>query len=175
MGKRYGRRYSNPIDALFARFEWDGECRLWTGGVTDHGYGVIWIDGKFVPTHRYAYSLAYGDPGPDFDIDHYVCHNVRCFTVEHLRAVSTTVNTQNLAGAHRDSKSGIRGVYWNTRRGKWLVDIRTHGLRFTRGFDSIDEAERVAVKTRREMMPLSEMDNPDSDFVRKYMKKVMAQ
>jgi hypothetical protein len=79
-------------------------CWVWTGYVTDEGYGrFIWPGGSLA--HRFSYALTYGPIADGADVDH-MCHNVapdcvdskaclhrRCVNPEHLRAIP--------AGKHR--------------------------------------------------------------------------
>lgn len=69
-----------------------------------------------------------------------------------LRVCSHTENMQNRKGAHKNSKSGIRGVYWDNRKAKWRVEVRAHKTRHYLGdYDDIEEAARVAAEARTQL------------------------
>src|SRR5690606_21541386 len=60
------RRYATPEEAFEARTEplaWSG-CLVWTGHLNHAGYGRLWVDGRMVLAHRYAWEQENG-PIPD--------------------------------------------------------------------------------------------------------------
>lgn len=75
----------------------EGECWLWTGAITPHGYGVFSIGPKSAPrsivAHRVAYEVLVG-PIPDGAVLDHVCGNRACCRPEHLEPVTHAVNTQ---------------------------------------------------------------------------------
>ena len=76
-----------------------------------------------------------------------------------LRIATSAQNHQNRHGADRDSKSGVRGVHWEERTGRWRAQARLNGRFYWLGrHDTIEEAEAAAAAFRREHMPFSEMD-----------------
>ena len=80
-----------------------------------------------------------------------------------LRIATTSENAQNLAGAFRTSRSGVRGVTWHPQAGggKWRAKAVLNRKQYHLGlFDTIEEAEAAVIAWRREHMPFSEMDKP---------------
>jgi hypothetical protein len=87
-----------------------GGCWIYTGTISDQGYGRARIGGSRVLAHRAAYSLTYG-PIPDgLQIDH-TCHTEstdcpggptcihrRCFNPSHLEAVTPRENALRSLG-----------------------------------------------------------------------------
>lgn len=83
-----------------------GDCLLYTGYITNKGYGQISVDGIQKLAHRAIYELTVG-PIPDgMDLDH-TCHNEdascmggddcihrRCINTEHLEPVTGAENTR---------------------------------------------------------------------------------
>lgn len=65
-------------------------CWLWTGGLAA-GYGLFWLDGKQVKTHRFAYELLVG-PIPDGLVLDHLCRVPACCNPAHLEPVSQRVN-----------------------------------------------------------------------------------
>lgn len=67
-----------------------GECWEWTGCKESRGYGMIWMDGRMINAHRYAYFLANGHyPEP---VGRHTCDNPSCVRFDHI-----------LEGTHKDN------------------------------------------------------------------------
>ena len=94
--------------------------------------------------HRFVLSAM---PGTEVDhINHDTLDNRR----ENLRIVTKSQNQQNIAGAHRDSKSGARNVYWDARRKLWNVQVCLNYERTCFGaFKDLEDAKRVALAGRK--------------------------
>lgn len=76
---------------FWRRVDTSGECWLWTGGTTTHGYGQMSVDFRKVLVHRFAYELFRG-PIPDgLEIDH-LCHVRNCVRWDHMEAVDHATN-----------------------------------------------------------------------------------
>lgn len=58
-------------------------CLEWTGSVNASGYGRVYVDGKLVYTHRYAYEQAKGEI-PAGSVIRHTCDNRRCCNPDHL-------------------------------------------------------------------------------------------
>jgi hypothetical protein len=67
-------------------------CWIWSGAVTSHGYGVLWLDGRSRVAHRVSYELHVGLIPDGYEVDH-LCRATRCVRPEHLEAVTNEVNT----------------------------------------------------------------------------------
>lgn len=68
-----------------------------------------------------------------------------------LRYVEPTINQRNRGGAARNSKSGILGVSWQSRRQRWRAQIRADGRKIDLGsFATIEEANaaRLAAEAK---------------------------
>lgn len=73
-----------------------------------------------------------------------------------LRAATRSENHQNRAGAQRNSKSGMRGVCWSSRKRKWQALIKVGNKRKHLGyFGTIRDAEIAVKEARRIYMPFS--------------------
>lgn len=144
------RKYDTWQEALEKRVRRDGDCLTWTGGVNQHGYGRTSVGGmRLRVVHHLAWELVHG-PVPDgLEVDH-VCFNRACINVEHLRTVTRSENTRHRRGAQPNSKSGVRNVH--ARHGRWVVRLKSKGVHHEFGiYDTIAEAEQVAIRARREM------------------------
>lgn len=110
------------------------------GWETKQGYIRMASGGKEIQAHRLAHLMMTGNDVPDgMDIDH--INGIRsdnrwC----NLRVVTRTQNLMNSA-LRPDNRSGIKGVYWDSRRNLWQAEIKVAGKREHLGrFATIDEA-----------------------------------
>lgn len=79
-----------------------GGCWLWTGALSDDGYGQFQLGCRRVIAHRFAYELCVG-PIPDgLHIDHVYANGCRyrnCVNPNHLEPVTPKENTRRLIAA----------------------------------------------------------------------------
>lgn len=88
------------------------------------GYVQICIDGHQYRAHRLAWLYVHGKwPTPEADHRNGVGSDNR---IENLRVATRSQNSCNGA-AHKDGRSGIKGVSWNVGREKWVAQIRATG------------------------------------------------
>lgn len=67
-----------------------------------------------------------------------------------LRICTRSENTRN-TGRRADNKSGFKGVFFETRAGRWRSEIRTNGkARYLGYFDSPEEAHQAYVAAAAE-------------------------
>src|SRR5699024_8802903 len=113
-------QYADPEESFEARTMPVTEtgCLLWTGGMSADGYGSMWVGGKDVGAHRYAWERANGPIPEGMYIDH-KCYTRACCNVAHLRLATHAENSRNRSGAYANNTSGYRGVFWSKRAGKW--------------------------------------------------------
>jgi len=158
---------------LFAKIKIDptdpNGCWLWMAATNSKGYGQIW-DGTFTPAgnrrmakaYRAVYEIYRGPIPAGKQLDH-TCHVRRCVNPEHLRPVTSKQNHENRAGARRGSRSGVRGVSWNSRRGKWRVAVGHNGRNHHGGyFDDLDDAAEAARALRNRLYTHNDADREDA-------------
>lgn len=160
------RTYGDPLvsarkpvaERLWARVDKSGDCWIWTGGTSDHGYGAIWNNGKVASAHRVAFELENG-PIPDgLFIDH-ICHNPPCVNPQHLRLATNKQNMENRSGADKGSRTGIRGVYWSTRNKSYQAAVQHDGKNYWLGYhDSLAAAEAIVTAKRNELFTHNDAD-----------------
>jgi hypothetical protein len=63
--------------------DFDGDCVVWTGGVSKQGYGLIYINQRAIFVHRLAWVLAHGDLPDGLMIRHRCPKFNRC-CISHL-------------------------------------------------------------------------------------------
>lgn len=138
---------------IWVKLDRSGDCWLWTGSCSAGGYGKTTYQGKYVYLHRLVYSLLVAPIEARAEVDH-LCHVKRCCRPEHLRVINHLGNTQNRKGAQRNSRSGVRNVFWEGHVKKWRVQMRVAGRNHNGGlFDSIEEADAAAKALRARLMP----------------------
>lgn len=140
--------HDNPEDAFLARTEplpWGG-CLIWTGAA-GAGYGQLRVNGRMMNAHRYAWERECG-PIPDgMVVDHRYHCSTLCCEMTHLRVVPNAVNVAHRAGANRNSRTGVRGVY--PRRGGFQVMARVGGVRRGGWHRTIEDAAAEAAEIYR--------------------------
>lgn len=78
-------------------------CWEWTGRTTEHGYGLLDVDGKSVLAHRFAWQLKNGPIPDDMHVCHH-CDNPRCVRTSHL-FIGT--HADNMADRDRKERGGV--------------------------------------------------------------------
>lgn len=164
-GKHYqrelkaGRTWPKPTfeQSFWAKVEKTGECWIWTASTT-RGYGVIRRDTKPFYAHRLSYEWARGPIPTGMYIDH-ICRNPLCVRPDHLRVTTNKENNENHNGPTRRSTSGIRGVTWNKRKGKWFAHVRHNGRQHSCGYHAdLAEAEKAVLAKRLELHTHNDLD-----------------
>lgn len=82
------------VDRFWSKvqFALDGSgCYLWIGSRTQSGHGLIRIDGRNVPAHRWAWEEWNGPIPAGLHIDH-LCRNPPCVNPDHLEPVTPHEN-----------------------------------------------------------------------------------
>lgn len=114
------------------------------GGRTFHLNGSphdiqIMIDGKWRKAHRLAWLWMTGE-WPEHLIDH-INRDGHDNRWANLRPATKSTNAQNRRGAAAHSKSGVRGVWWERSRRKWIAEIKIeNGKRIIQRFSTKEEA-----------------------------------
>jgi hypothetical protein len=154
-----GQTTQQRIDKFWSNINKSDEsgCWEWVAAKITAGYGTIQFEGKTQYAHRLMYRFTKGEIPKGMVIDH-SCRNRSCVNPEHLRAVTTMQNCENFE-AHKDSRSGIRGVCWAKRENKWSAEVMQDGIRYRLGnFRDIADAESAVIKKRLELFTFNEMD-----------------
>jgi hypothetical protein len=76
-------------------------CWLWLGALDGHGYGHMYINGRYAAAYRVGYELAKG-PIPDGMVIDHLCRTPICVNPDHLEAVTQSINLLRspLMGSH---------------------------------------------------------------------------
>lgn len=78
--------------------------------------------------------------------EHNTLDNRKCNLVN----VTLSENQQNRKGSREGSKSGIRGVSWDSRNQDWIVNVK--GKYYGR-FKDIEKAKKLAEEKIKQLMP----------------------
>ncbi|WP_085099933.1 HNH endonuclease [Mycobacterium paraense] len=139
-------------------------CWLWTGA-TIKGYGQFHFDGgRYVHRFSFARTFPMFWPGflEQFQIDHR-CHNKACVRPDHLRPVTNKQNQENYSGPQRNSRSGVRGVWWDKHHQKWCAKVVHNGKNNNVGyFTDLAEAEAAVIAKRNELHTYNDLDRVSS-------------
>lgn len=126
-------------------------CWLWTGARNNRGYGAICRDGRYVGAHRAAYELFVGPIPEGMQIDHR-CHVRNCVNPEHLRLATGSENKRFSSGPASNNSSGFRGVYFASRKGKYVAEVKHNGKSYYAGLhDTAAEAARARDELARRL------------------------
>ncbi len=130
-----------------ARKQWNakhaGKGCGWINGNGYHMLGYTTADGKkhTIKVHRLAWFIVH-NALPKHEIDH-LNRGRSDNHIGNLRDVPRAVNMRNLK-MRRDNTSGVTGVSWFKRLGKWEARARLNSKNIYLGlFDDISEAEAV--------------------------------
>lgn len=116
------------------------------GNTDSKGYTQIRLERRLVLAHRLAWAFVHGY-WPDHNIDH-IDRNPKNNSIFNLRACTHAQNHQN-TGIRSDNTSGVTGVSYVKRSGKWLAYINRDGVCYRLGlFESMADAvcARLAAK-----------------------------
>ena len=115
------------------------------GSLTNRGYLSTTIKSKFYLLHRLIFMMFHGYL-PAY-IDH-IDGNQSNNCIENLREATLQQNNYN-AKTRKNSKSGIKNVYWQKSTKKWGVALRTNKIyKYFGCFDDLELATLVATEAR---------------------------
>lgn len=152
------KRWGTPEERFTQRTKRQGTCLVWTGSVNSMGYGQMTVDRVKVCVHRYSYERSVGPIPEGMLIDHR-CHNKACVEPKHLRPVTPKQNIEHLRGAYSSSKTGVRGVHLDSRRGTYTAEVVHNYVKHNLGsYRTIAEAEAVVIAKRNELFTHNDYD-----------------
>ena len=108
------------------------------GSVGSHGYRQIGIDGRQYLAHRLIWLFIHG-AFPAFEIDHWDGDKTNN-RIANLREATRSQNKCNTR-LRSDNSSGIKGVIFDSARGRWAAQIGGgKGHQFLGRYDTREEA-----------------------------------
>lgn len=140
-------------------FTWrvDASARRKAGSVAGclapTGYVVLRIPGdRLHAAHRLAWLYVYGHM-PHADVDH-VDGRKANNAIGNLRLADQVLNQQNRKSARADNKTGLLGVCFDKRTGRWRAEIKANKVRtFLGRFQSKEDASAAYLAAKRELHP----------------------
>lgn len=108
------------------------------GAAHNSGYRILDIDDVALMAHRIVWAMFYGNDVP-YDIDH-IDGNRTNNRIDNLRLATRAENLAN-AKKRKHTKTGVKGVSFDTNRGKFQAHITVLYKKHHLGrFDTLDEA-----------------------------------
>jgi hypothetical protein len=113
------------------------------------GYLQVSIDRRLYRVHLVIWKMVTGEEPPDFlDHENTIKNDNRW---ENLREATKSQNVAN-QGPLATNKSGVKGVYWCKRTGRWTSQFWCNGKNYFVGnFDDLEEAKAAYQKKYREV------------------------
>ena len=144
--KEYGIGYYNNKKFLFDKEDFNKINKFyWTIQNGDYVKSNYLTDGtKLDSTVRLHIVIMNSDP-KRYDVDH-INHNILDNRKQNLRIVKHAENLMNTK-LYSNNTSGVKGVYWDKSRNKWMVCITAYKHTYHLGrFDDYNEAVRVRLQ-----------------------------
>lgn len=116
--------------------------------IVDRWYAVGTVDGNNnTYLHRFITDAPRGT-----EVDHINHDDLDCRR-ENMRITTRSQNAQNLKGAHRDSLTGVRGVSFDKRVGRYQASVHIRRIHISLGYHAtLAAAEQAAIEGRRRLM-----------------------
>lgn len=139
-------------ERFFAKVAKTPTCWNWTAAKNKGGYGQFSpATRNTVGAHVFSFILANG-PVPDGMMVDHTCHQHECVNPAHLRAATRKQNAEHQIAAHRDSTTGVRGVFLDKRTGRYVAAVTHNRKRYAAGsYLSLEDAEAAAIAKRNEL------------------------
>jgi hypothetical protein len=124
------------------------------GGPDGQGYRILMVAGYITRAHRVAWAHYYGK-WPEGYIDH-INGNRSDNRIANLRDVSNAVNLQNNHKPQVNSTTGLRGVWYDKRRGNYVAELSANRERHRLGaFRTAEEAHAAYKEAKARLHSLA--------------------
>lgn len=146
-------------ERFWAKVDKSGECWIWTAATYSNGYGHFGVSATTgALAHRLSWELLVA-PIPEGKMLDHTCHTRACVNPGHLRIATAKQNLENPGILRRDNTSGVRGVNWHARAGKWRARVTHNSVEHHVGlFADKAEAEAAAIAKRNELFTHNDAD-----------------
>ena len=142
----------DEIEGVFRWKQWMGGTAKKgsiSGAIDSKGYRQIRIDGRLYLAHRIVWLITHGE-WPDHHIDH-IDRNPLNITPSNLRKCTHAQNHQNV-GVRSDNSSGVTGVSFLKKSGRWLAYININRKRIRIGeFEDFEDAVKARLEAKKEV------------------------
>jgi hypothetical protein len=121
--RRAGQLRRHTPESLLALGRRDGDCIVWTRGVTDCGYGRVEHEGRSFIVSRLIYELLHGPVPAILHVCHR-CDNPPCFNPDHLFVGTALDNIQD--SIRKGRKNQVKGERVHTAKvtAEQVVEMR---------------------------------------------------
>lgn len=146
----------DPDTGLFTWAKSRPGCRVGAVVGTRHkeGYWQVRLDRRLYLTHRLAFLYMLGRL-PAQHVDHINRDRGDCRWCN-LREATNSENAQNQQATQRKTSSGLLGVSWHKRIGKWVAQITANKQHINLGcFDTPEAAHAAYITAKAELHPFS--------------------
>lgn len=101
----------------------------------------VTVGGVHIPVHHVIWVMFYGELPEKgrYEIDH-IDRNPLNNSIRNLRKATRAENSQNTSGRLKSKSSEMKGVCFDTSRGKWVLQIRVLDFKISGRFDNEDSA-----------------------------------
>ena len=146
-GKKYKGLYKALIDDKYAK---EVLAYKWTVRI-DKKNQYASAKGNSVQLHRMIMELELGrELAPNDEVDHINGDGLDC-RVENLRIATHAENTKNKK-LRKETLSGVIGISWDKRLGKWLARVSSDYKQVHVGyFEDLEEAKKALAKKAEEL------------------------
>lgn len=115
------------------------------GSNMSNGYRNVNFKGKRYLEHRIIWEMHNGEIEGKMEIDH-INHIRNDNRIENLRVVDRAENCRNYSKSSNNS-SGVAGVYWHKKAGKWGAQIMINYKNYHLGlFKTIEDAAKARLE-----------------------------
>jgi len=123
----------NDIDKFINKTKLVNDCWIWQGATDGRyrGYGRFWINGRYVPCHRFAYYIHNNFIiDPDLCVCH-TCDTPLCMNPKHLFQGTYAVNNKDRNSKNRQAKgiSCQQTILTEDQVRQILIDIHNNAYR----------------------------------------------
>jgi len=140
-----------------------GNVHLQTNKQKDKQYVQVGFNYTMYRIHRLIWAWHGYSLEPNQQIDH-IDGNSLNNCIENLRVVSTKQNSENRKSANKNSKSGVKGVFWHKGTKKWKAYICHNGKDIHLGY-YVNKDDAIAARIEGEKEYYTHAPNRDNEVV----------
>lgn len=98
---------ADTLCRLDEKIDYTGDCWLWMASTNQHGYGHLYLAGRYVYAHRVVFALTYGEVAAGAVLRHH-CDTPGCVRPDHITSGTQADNMRDMAAKGRGVGRGNR-------------------------------------------------------------------